>query len=91
MMATILSQTSNVPPASVTNANNSPPSTPINTDKANKRNRQNDTIHEKISPITTAQEQFNRMEVEETFEAETAVTGQQNHDVQKERGSPLIH
>jgi hypothetical protein len=94
MMATIMSQT-----ATATASAASPPSTPTNTENANwivesnkKRNRKNDTIDIETAPITTTQEQFNRMEVEESLDLShtSTSTGQQNHDVQEKQISPLI-
>ena len=100
MMATILSQTGRTDTAnsSTSNAPLSPTATTNNTDNANwiiesnkKRNRKNDTQEVLISPVTTQQDQFNRMEVDENVVMANAVSGQQHHDVQENNGSPLLH
>ena len=75
----------------------SPPSTPKHADNANliaesntKRARQKVTNEDTISSVTATQEENNTMEVEETVEGIKEVTGQQNHDVPKERNPSMI-
>ena len=97
MMATIMANTSTATSNQVAATAASPPSTPKHADNANliaesntKRARQKVTNEDAISSTTATQEEVNTMEVEETVEGIQEVTGQQNHDVPKERNPSMI-
>ena len=97
MMATIMANNSRDTSTQVAAMAASPPTTPKHADNANliaesntKRARQKVTNEDTISSVTATQEENNTMEVEETVEGIKEVTGQQNHDVQKERNPSMI-